>query len=376
MTPAISPTDIAKSDLEFSLASSFDDVEADWKKLETKSVFSAFHSFFAMRVILATAAKQNEIVVATIRIKGETEPLAIFPFVKTRKNGLSVLTLIDEEVVDYGIAIIDSTRVGTESIELIMGLLSQRLHCDYLYFNKVPKTICGRDNSLAHAKNMRRLPLSSWCILPDGDYDKFAKQTHSKSIKVSTGRRRRKLSRETDRQFEIKIGEQVTDQNLDDFFEMRRNWARQKGWSDILASPDWQDAYRALAQSDRSSTQLWWARLSVNGRDIAMLAGLVFKEHLLALFPATNDNEWDNYAPGIQLFDETMRYFFGAGYSFYDFSIGDLSYKAGFGATCNPLFDAVYPCSLPGRIYFQFWKIKAYLRNDPKVRRLLAHVRK
>ena len=367
---------IISSDLEIRFASSFDDVESDWKQLESKAILSAFHSFFAMRVILATAAKRNSIVIAIISIKGDPEPLAIFPFVKRRKNGLSVLTLIDEEIVDYGFAAIDETKVGAESIDLILNFLSRNLPCDYFYINKVPQSVCGGDNVLVHAKNMRRLPVSSWCILPEGDYVSFAKQNHSKSIRVSTGRRRRKLIRETDRQLEIKIGEQVTDQNLDDFYEMRRIWARQRGWTDILASPDWQEAYRALAQPDPSTTQLWWARLSVNGTDVAMLAGLIFKHHMLALFPASIESEWDKYAPGIQLFDETMRHFFGAGYKVYDFSIGDLAYKAGFGATCNPLFDAVYPCSLLGKLYFQFWKLKACMRNDPKVRKILAYLRK
>ena len=334
---------ISKDQLVARFHHGIEEVEADWKQLFSRSLKSAFHSFGAMRLFLQQAGKEAGIVIAVICDKTNDQPLAIFPMIATRKSGMKMLALADLNVVDYGLAVFDTERVGPKDVDVVMRVLAANAPADFLYCNKVPAELVGRHNSLVDARNMALLPVSSWHISPDGDYDAFAKEHYSGQTKKVISKRKRKLAKDHERVFEIATGDAVTKAHFDMLLDMRREWASCDGRCDILGDPEWQSFYHNVASGQGGDTKAWISQLKADGEVIAILFGLMCGDHVIGLLPASKRGPWKTYSAGIQLFDETIRWFHTQGYAQFDVSIGDQPYKTGLGATKVPLYDAVYP---------------------------------
>lgn len=368
---------LAAKDFEVRFTGDIDEVEPQWRALAKIAPVSPFQSFGAMRLFLEVAARNGASpVVATVSLAGGARPVAIFAMTRARKGPFTTLTLADLGIIDYGVPLLDTRIVGPENIDAVMAALMRAAQADYLYINKIPQSIAGRANPMAASANRARLMLSGWPIPLDGRYAGEVVPRQSSGFKKQMSRYMRKMEREYDRRFEIFVGPQVTEEHFSLLQRMRRDWFQTKGRHDVVNDPAWQDFYHGLARGEGGDTQPWIATLSADGEVVAVDFGLLLGRQAIALLKASQGGDWKRFKPGIQLFEEEIRWFEANGAVEFDLSIGDNPFKFKFAPDCNPLYDAVFPGSAKGWAYLAFWRLKTRVRNSEWIGKLRARIAK
>jgi CelD/BcsL family acetyltransferase involved in cellulose biosynthesis len=79
----------------------------------------------------------------------------------------------------------------------------------------------------------------------------------------------------------------------------------------------------------------------------------------------TYDTDWGFYAPGLVLFEESLRQTFNEGLDLFDFRLGDERYKDRWANRSGIARDYWVPCSRVGRLYVR-WRtssLREYLKT-------------
>ena len=79
-------------------------------------------------------------------------------------------------------------------------------------------------------------------------------------------------------------------------------------------------------------------RLSHEGRTVAMLFGLIDKNHFRYIILACDYARYADHSSGLLIFDRAIASWAEAGGEVFDFTIGDERYKRELGCTSTPMF--------------------------------------
>ncbi len=110
-------------------------------------------------------------VFVTVRDRGTRRPLMFFPLCRRRRHGLATIEFADLGVSDYNAPLLapDIDLDAREMRRLWEDVVRILPPADVVRFEKVPETIRGRDNPIAHLDWMQRMKLSAWnfCHCPE-----------------------------------------------------------------------------------------------------------------------------------------------------------------------------------------------------------------
>jgi CelD/BcsL family acetyltransferase involved in cellulose biosynthesis len=79
-------------------------------------------------------------------------------------------------------------------------------------------------------------------------------------------------------------------------------------------------------------------RLSHDGRTVAMLFGLIDRGRFRYIILACDYARYQDFSPGLLIFERAIEHWAQAGGKVFDFTIGDESYKRELGCTSTPMF--------------------------------------
>lgn len=339
--------------------------EEAWRALAGSAHATPFQSFDLMRVFYRQLAGNGgaEPVVALVR-HADGRPAALFPMMRSRRHGLNWLHT-DARPLDYCAPLIDRSLAPAEAGSAVRAMLVAVPRADLLYVNRIPQCVGGLENPLLSLPNAARLRFSSWTLpLAGRTWDELA-AAQTKRFRSNLRSYIQRLERAHDRRFAISFGTDISARDWSEFKRLRAESLSEKGRSDILGDAAWGGFYDALIR-DSGTCRAWLATLRADGRMIAGLYGFVEAGRVQVILPAMLLGEWKSFSPGTQLFHETINHFYQSGADVYDLSIGDMAYKARFGCVEGNVYDALFPKTLAGHVFYAFWRAKVKIRAKLK----------
>mgnify|MGYP000949867055 FL=1 len=94
---------------------------------------------------------------------------------------------------------------------------------------------------------------------------------------------------------------------------------------------DFHAFYVEVAERGAQSGLARTYRLSCGGETVAVLFGLIDGDRFCYLVLGCDYASFGRFSPGMIMFDDAMRDWFGSGGAVFDFTIGDEAFKAAFG---------------------------------------------
>nr|WP_294508612.1 GNAT family N-acetyltransferase [uncultured Rhodopila sp.] len=323
-----------------------------WRELEAAgTVFQTRAWLLPWYRVIAPRIKASPLFV-TVYDRKTGRPLLFFPLCLRRRLGIAVIEFPDSGVSDYNVPIVaPGLSLDTAEMQRLWRRICRVLPpADVVLITKMPELLSGSPVPLVQLDWLQRMELRSWTVkLPDTreDYDKTTiKNKDRKELR----RKRRHLtdiagdaslsvaSADADRQ---EVFQALTRQRLARFKNRRRR--------DILADPVFFRFYETVALEDRGRIGVLSA-LKTPDRFAATLFGLVHNGTYLLLIHSF-ELPLERLSPGIVAIDEMITSAIGSGLSYFDFTIGNETYKRQFGVQPGFLYEGIYPLSVKGRLF-------------------------
>jgi CelD/BcsL family acetyltransferase involved in cellulose biosynthesis len=329
--------------------SSYDFNNAAFKALYERSKPSVFQNPLWLGLITARLASSLYIVT----VIHEAQLIALYPFVLSKKHGVSPLELLDCGVSDYNDFIIDKAhKIDFESV------IKTLPKADVIWISKV--------DSLSHSLpanfqdfDMRfgahRLPMGE-------DFNAWREATYDPTMRRSLEKKTGKLSRKG-----VFLLEELQDAaRITENFKVLANFRAKRfaGISndDLTQVPKFYDFYLDYAIKGAGTFARTYL-LSLDGVPIAVSMGLNGeKSHHIVLL-SYDSVGFANWSPGLVMIDQITAEMHKRGERLLDLTIGDEPYKFLFGVTSTKMIAKVLPLTLKGKIYFMLYKFGSKVKQ-------------
>jgi len=349
-----------QSDWRVDVTSNIEDFAEDWRRFVTPANATPFQHYDFLRIFFARlSAGGGQPHIARVR-NANGALVALFPMHMVRKHGLNWLRT-DERPLDYCTPIFDPALSADHARDIIRAVLAAIPKADLFYVNRIPDQFADGPSPLANMPNAGRLRLSSWQIKMKGASLSALSGRQSKQFKSQLRSRTKKLAEQFERKFDIAFGQSVSPEMYAAFADLRQSSFDTKGRSNIASDPQWGPLYPSLL-AEGQQCRAWLASLSADGEMVAALYGFEADKRVQIILPASKMGDWQYYRLGLQLFQETLTHFHAEGAEIFDLSIGDSPYKKRMGGEEEALYDALFPGSFLGQIYYRLWRLKVALR--------------
>ncbi|GGE10634.1 acetyltransferase [Aureimonas endophytica] len=288
-----------------------------------------------------------------VREAAGDRPVMILPLVLRWRRGLRRLAFLDLMVCDYAAPLLapDRELSPAEAEAAFAAIRAVLPKADLLEITRIPATVGGRPNPLAHLARHRPIAMTSSGIAIEGEAETLLRRLMSASAFKDLGKRRRRLERAGTLRFERAATPEAVERTFAALVEQRRRRFGEMGRFDLLARPEVLAFYRDAALLGLSSGAARLFGLWVDETPVAAAYGLVhggaFHGLLLTL---SGDEAWRNASPGLQIVGECLRWSRAEGLDYFDFTIGDLPYKRDFGTEPRALGEIALPLTPAGRI--------------------------
>jgi CelD/BcsL family acetyltransferase involved in cellulose biosynthesis len=193
------------------------------------------------------------------------------------------------------------------------------------------------------------MDLRSWTVPLPKTRDEYDKTILKPKDRKEQRRKRRNL---TEALGEVSFGTASTETGRREIFEaltrQRQNRFRDCRRWDILDDPTFHRFYETVALESQAGIAVLSA-LRASDRPVATLFALVHNGSY-CLVMHSFDMGLERLSPGIVAIDDMMSRAIESGFSHFDFTIGNESYKRQFGTKAGFLYEGLYPLSMQGRV--------------------------
>lgn len=308
------------------------------------------------------------------------DPVAVFPFVKRKRYGITVLEALDFGITDMfaptylrsePLSAKDTKALWRTAVQAVPGVHA-------VSFKKMPRTIHKKVHALSGADFVKPMHASATTLFLEGG----AGAADPKAL----GRKLKKAAKPLLKFGLLSFAEAKTREDIDACFaalvDFRTRRFEQLARSDALLDPNVVAFYRTL--SDRCADQSLPGRifaLRAGAEVIAIAYGFAYRGAFTMIAPAfTPKKEFQVGSPGLVVMFKTLEWCLQEKFDVFDLSVGSLSYKSRFEADSIELFEhqeALTPLGLPvvldGRL--RRW-IRDKARSNPKFRSTMERLRR
>jgi CelD/BcsL family acetyltransferase involved in cellulose biosynthesis len=329
----------------------FDFLSSEYDDLYVRSDATPFqHGVWLDRLynVLAPAREAEKVVVTVRRDSGEL--VLVLPFVRRRLGPVRLVEYADLGVADYAAPVLDRTA-GLEADPLIARRIRGALgRFDLLRIMRVADSpdavtaLVAGATSARHLYDTYLMPLASSVEEWRGGLDARFTRHLDKAHKRLRPKGEKRLVEITD----VSAVDDVM-QRLQEFRAAR--FADRRG-IDLVQDPDCFEFYCAVVRdSVKTGTLGTLAVLEVGGEPAAIAFDLIAPDRDLFLLVGYDMQRLRNYSLGLLIVEELAKDAIGRGQRFFDFTVGDESYKADFGAQRRPLYEVRVIATLRGRAF-------------------------
>jgi CelD/BcsL family acetyltransferase involved in cellulose biosynthesis len=365
--------------MRISVSRSLRDVEAWWPRSgagNDASLF-AFQCADVLNVWCDTIGDANRIAPAFVTVFGASgQPALLLPLGIEDRNGVRMLRFLDGGVSDYNAPVVfpEAANWGQAEAEVVWDLLRRELPpFDLAMLAKMPDTVGEVNNPLYGLATMPHAE-SGHAVKLAGPWESFARE-HIRNPSDSR-RRRRKLEKLGNVRIAVAADANQRTDFVDAMMRMKRDkFVETKGY-DVFTEPGMGEFYRQATRRLGEMGPVQVSALLLDDKILAAHWGYVADDRFYYLMPAHESGEWRDYAPGRLLSEWLLQWALENGLKYFDFGIGDETYKFDHCDIHLELRDAVLPVNAKGHLFAAMLDMKRTakrsLRNSPLAPALLA----
>ncbi|MAN62206.1 MAG: hypothetical protein CMI60_09705 [Parvibaculum sp.] len=326
-----------------SVHTEFSSVEAIWRQFEKAAGCSAFQTFDFLETWYQHIGHRSKIDLQIVVVwDAGAVPLMLLPLGIMNGPFVRKLIWLGEGVNDYNAPLIAhnfSERVLPGKFSLIWeDILSCLPDHDLVELMRQPAEVDQQANPFLELPTQLNASGAHMTEL-GGDFDTYYNTKRNSKARRSLRSRRKKLE-ETG---EIKYVHPETDEAISasvaKLVSLKSKSLRAMGAKDFLASPGYEDFYRALAVKSGADGVAHVSHLEVAGEYAAGSWGLIHRNRFYYVLPSYDGAKFGRYAPGVQALVETMKWAVERDVRVFDFTIGDEHYKYDWCETKIDLYD-------------------------------------
>lgn len=359
------------------LHTSLEAVKPLWLRLETTGVCTGHQHFaWAEGIVEGLVPQKADLAIVEVRDAGTGEPRMLLPLMRRRAFHHWVIEWLSCGVCDYSAPLLaDATPWTRQSAEAAWAAVFSVLPpADRIHIAGIPKEVGGVANPLALLSSARDSIHSHFGIAMDGDAETVVKRICRPSFVKALNKDLRRL----DRNGGLALVEADTPALVDSIFgklvEMRLSRFRELGRFDLLAQPPVIDFYRKAAHRGLTDGSVRIFGLRAGDVTVAVQYLAVHLGTLHALLIAIDQTAVPNVSPGLCIMGELIRWGRGAGFGYFDLSVGNQSYKEHMGAVKAVLSELCYGITLKGMAASEAIKYRgrgvALVRDNPRLFKL------
>ena len=359
------------------LHTSLEAVKPLWLNLETRGVCTGHQHFaWAEGIVERLMPPKAELAIVELRDAATGEPVMLLPLMRRRAFHHWVIEWLSCGVCDYSAPLLaDATPWTRQSAEAAWAaVLSVLPPADRIHIVGIPKEVGGVANPLALLSPARDSIHSHYGIAMDGDAETLIKRICRPSFVKALNKDLRRLERNGG----LALVEADTPALVDSIFgrlvEMRLSRFRELGRFDLLAQPPVIDFYRSAAHRGLSDGSVRIFGLRAGDVMVAVQYLAAHQGTLHALLIAIDQGAVPNVSPGLCIMGELMKWGRGAGFDYFDLSVGNQSYKEHMGAVKSVLSELCYGITLKGVAASGAIKYRgqgvAFVRDNPRLFKL------
>ncbi|WP_308642790.1 GNAT family N-acetyltransferase [Mesorhizobium sp. GbtcB19] len=359
------------------LHTSLEAVRPLWLRFETRGVCTGHQHFaWAEGIVERLLPQKAELAIVELRDAATGEPVMLVPLMRRRAFHHWVIEWLSRGVCDYAAPLLaDATPWTRQSAEAAWAAaLSVLPPADRIHIAGIPKEVSGVANPLALLSQARDSIHSHYGIAMDGDAESVVKRICRPSFVKALNKDLRRL----DRNGGLALVEADTPALVDSIFgklvELRLSRFRELGRFDLMAQPAVVDFYREAAHRGLTDGSVRIFGLRAGDVMVAVQYLAAHLGTLHALLIAIDQGAVPNVSPGLCVMGELIRWGRGAGFDYFDLSVGDQSYKQHMGAVKAVLSELCYGITLKGMAASEAIKYRgrgvAFVRDNPRLFKL------
>lgn len=301
--------------------------------------------------------------------------LLLLPLGLERRHGVRVLSFLDGGVADYNAPVVfpGAEQLSESAIRLVWKLLRDTLPpFDLAVFDKMPEQVAGLRNPLSVLATSR-YPNSGHAMTLSGTWTEYSKNRLPR--RQDSGRKRRRLEKLGTLKFEIAETPEHADIFLEAMIRQKTRRFRETGAADDFKRPGYRAFFPEITRRSGSQGPVHLSVLKLDDEILAAHWGYVAGKRFYYLMPSFEGGNWNRYSAGRLHLEALLAWFFDQGIEFFDFGIGDDSYKSEFSDFSIPLYCALMPVTAAGRVYTNVLSAKMRLQKSkawPVLRRYLT----
>jgi CelD/BcsL family acetyltransferase involved in cellulose biosynthesis len=330
------------------------ELEQRWRALEDVSDLTPFQSirFAKPWYDVFAGAGDCEPCIVVVRSIDSGRDVMLLPLCRRHDGQVRVVEFADGGVSDYNAPVLLRDVAISKPImsQIWQQIIASLPSADWIKLEKVPLTINGRTNPLTLISaglemqfGAHFLPLHSGSSLHGA-----ATTTVPSNYAAKLNTEKRRLEKHGTLQLETAVGQRIGDL-FAALADQRRSRSTALGRRDTLEDPRIRLFYEKLVDEGPQTGFCRLDAMTLNSDVLATALGLSYRGTYYLLLPAFADGQWSRHSPGNLLLYLQMLALQGTGHRGYDFTIGDESYKARFGARRAALQSITQPLTLKGR---------------------------
>jgi CelD/BcsL family acetyltransferase involved in cellulose biosynthesis len=304
---------------------------------------------------------------------GQGNAVALFPFIRRRALGATILEGLDLQVTDYFAPPATGHISGSGLWQAVLAALPR---ADAISFKKLPLKLHGCRHALTDAPFLRPMGAAAYSARLR---DAGGRPVRGADLPVARDVRRklRKLEAMGDVSFEEATSPDDVTDAIDRLVEFRTTRFEGMGRRDILTMAEYRDFYRLLASGPDPVGRLF--SLRVAGDTVAVIYALVHGDTVTLVIPSiSSDPRWHVASPGLIALHMLYDWAVSHDYATFDFSVGSAAYKARFNTEKVDLYEyqqALTPLGLPVVLEATLRRtVRRFAADHPKYRSALERV--
>jgi CelD/BcsL family acetyltransferase involved in cellulose biosynthesis len=326
----------ARTGLILSVHSELETIAAQWRAFEQTAASTAFQAFDWLakwqRHIGSRRGTRPAVVLGS---NADGDLLFILPLAIERRRLVRELRWLGGDLCDYNAPILGErfhARLGAEGFAPLWGDIlallrtSPRFRFDLIDLQQMPETVGRQVNPFVDLKVTLHPSGAHIATLAD-DWEKFYAAKRSSATRK---RERGKLKQMAERGA---IGFADAHDGIDALHVMdvlmtqKGRALTRMGVENFLVRPGYREFFLDLATDPALRSLVHVGRMTVGSTIAATSFGLIHRDSYCLMLSSYDDGELARFGPGRAHLHELMRRAIGRGLAYFDFTVGDESYK-------------------------------------------------
>ena len=194
-----------------------------------------------------------------------------------------------------------------------------------------------------------------------------------KDFKSQNRRKKNSLKKSGKLKFKIFKNKNEIIETLEDLFKQKNIRLSLQKSKTLFKKNDY-NFYSSICKSEKKNFQIHLSSLKLNNKVLAMHLGVIHKRRFYYLILSMGD-EFGKFSPGRILISLLIKWSISKKLKFFDFTLGDESYKKSWSNLSSEYFNHVSSRSFLGLIFVFLFKLKYLIKNYDKNRKFIKIIK-